>query len=1046
MGAPGLFWHASNRQENLAEALVDYLRTNPRADPLTAETILVPNHGLGRWLTHRIAEGLGVAFNLHLPFVRTYLGDWAADLTGSPRPDSARFFWQVRTALETPAKWGGESMFPAELDDLARTQSAWRLAQLFEEYSLYRGTWLRQWERSAEGPWQGRLWRHLCENQQPATLGAALRRLLESIATGAVDQTPPLARLIVYGVASLPPLVIDLLSWLGRRVPVHLYLLEPTPDFQGDLPARRESQTIHDRTGKKLHLLSALGRLQRDRTNLLVDRNASLEPAGFVEPGEGSLLEALQRSLFLNCAAADRELPADASVQVHASHNPLREVQALRDVLLECFESVDALEPADVLIVTPDLDTYQPLIEAVFASAQPAQRIPLAPYETRPDSRGQCSLALNRLLALAGSRLEAAAVYALMEEPAVAQAAGWTSADLERIRFWIQESRIAWGRDATDRAEAGLPAYAENSWAFGFERLLLGVMMDPDEAIVFAERVPARGAEGLDALKLGEWIAWTERLFAWLATARATHTPSEWARHLQGAVKEFLGGWECAASAEAHSWQAALQRLASADDTALRIDLRTLRYLLGHWVQSGEVGALFRGGVNLSTPARAQGIPARVVVCLGFNDGAFPPRQNYEAADLRERLLEGEPSPRDVDRQSFLELLLNTRERIILSHCGLSTQPDEEAPPSTLIAEVLEALPVSVESIQTISRRHPLLPHSPRYFSTEGLFTYDPSVAVLANARLPDTAPARLWTSDELPTTANAAAVELQTLIAFWRSPAEFFLRQRLGMRLPELTESLPENEPEGTDGLEAYQLRERLLKTLRAEDDPDQAMELLRASGAVAPGEPGRLQLRKLQSEAAATFASHQRLAGSSEAASLEVDLPTARALTGKVYPIYEDVLLDVRAGSVREQDSLAAWIRLLAAVASGGNVTRAIVVGRSGREALSAPEAEDALSYLGGLLKGFAQGQCAPLPFFPATSLAFAKARMSDRQKTDPFTQAELTWRGNYRNEEWAEGNKPAHRLLYGSDFPEQKSFEHWAEAVGGPLIKHRLKRSDD
>ena len=76
---------------------------------------------------------------------------------------------------------------------------------------------------------------------------------------------------------------------------------------------------------------------------------------------------------------AEEEMRADNSVSIHSCHSPMREVEVLYDFLLDVFNQDPALQPRDILVMTPDIETYAPFVRAVFdAPGEEAQRIPYA--------------------------------------------------------------------------------------------------------------------------------------------------------------------------------------------------------------------------------------------------------------------------------------------------------------------------------------------------------------------------------------------------------------------------------------------------------------------------------------------------------------------------------------------------------------------------------------------------------------------------------------------------------------------------------------------
>src|SRR5207237_4354553 len=79
--------------------------------------------------------------------------------------------------------------------------------------------------------------------------------------------------------------------------------------------------------------------------------------------------------------------PADRSVQVHACHGRARQVEVLRDAILHLLEQDPTLEPRDVIVMCPDIETFAPLIQAVFGAGEiadedGAETLPVRPFPT----------------------------------------------------------------------------------------------------------------------------------------------------------------------------------------------------------------------------------------------------------------------------------------------------------------------------------------------------------------------------------------------------------------------------------------------------------------------------------------------------------------------------------------------------------------------------------------------------------------------------------------------------------------------------------------
>jgi len=78
--------------------------------------------------------------------------------------------------------------------------------------------------------------------------------------------------------------------------------------------------------------------------------------------------------------------PQDRSVQIHVCHSPMREIEVLHDQLLNLFNQHPTLLPSEVVVLTPDIETYAPTIDAVFA---PHAGTPTIPYSIADRSETQ---------------------------------------------------------------------------------------------------------------------------------------------------------------------------------------------------------------------------------------------------------------------------------------------------------------------------------------------------------------------------------------------------------------------------------------------------------------------------------------------------------------------------------------------------------------------------------------------------------------------------------------------------------------------------------
>ena len=305
-----------------------------------------------------------------------------------------------------------------------------------------------------------------------------------------------------------------MLRALAAHRDVHLFLLHPSPVLWERSPRRRRQRPpIVRRAGDVTatlpanSLLASWGQDARE-LQLVVGGVATSTTITRSRAAGDSLLARIQADVRadrpppgepLPAANDTRPLldPADRSVQVHACHGRARQVEVARDAILHMLQDDPSLEPRDVIVMCPDIETFAPLIHATFGvgamladgdddppadaavdSGLPDLRVRLADRALRQTNPVLGVVA--QLLDLAGARLTASQVLDLADRDPVRRRFGFDDDDLARIQEWIADAGIRWGLDAAHRAPYKLDSLAAGTWRAGLDRVLVGVAMTED--------------------------------------------------------------------------------------------------------------------------------------------------------------------------------------------------------------------------------------------------------------------------------------------------------------------------------------------------------------------------------------------------------------------------------------------------------------------------------------------------------------------------------------------------------------------------------------
>lgn len=1099
----------SNSLEVLAGLLADQVARPPDdGDWLRPDVVLVPQFSMRRWLQQVLAEHLGICANLRFLTPGEFV-DLALDANLGPAPTVDRLApaslrWHLLRELRAapPAALEG---FLAGDDPLKAWSLANALAGTFEKYQAWRREWLLGWERGASaGDWQAALWRRVARNRahRARRIDDYLRRVSEPVAL------PP--RLFVFACQSISPDVLQLVASQARAGAQHFYLHTPARAFWGDLerwaaytPGDDDAFLGGSDATPPNPLLAAWGQAGRDFIAGIVGGDsiaARFELAPHAEPPPDTLLGRLQADVLDNraplAANADATWPraavdrADTSLQFHACHTRLREVQVLHDQLRALLEipgtpERPALQPREIAVLAPDIDLYAPHIEAVFGGALgTARELPYTIADASPLATSPLAAAFLRLLELPLRPLTVSDVVDLLAVPAVAAYLGVDDNERGALCDWLDAAGARWGLDAADRARHRLQPVEESgpneerdagayTFEFALDRLLLGYATGADDDVDGVAPWPE--LEGQAAVALDGLLRLLAVLRRVATRLGAPQAPAAWARELD-LLLDGLVGRDDHDDEDAAVLKALRQAIAGFAEGAALAGFEApvehaivLAHFRSELAASDARAPFLSGGVCFGRMVPMRLIPFQVICLLGMDEPSFPARDTRDPVNRIEQALGtperriGDPSRRDADRYLFLQLFAAAGRVLYLSWPGMDPRDNSRREPSALLAELLDAAARyhagdPDRNREALVVRHALQPFSPaafgaahadeeagdpRRFSFEARWR-DAAREPLAQRTVPVFAPPAL----RLARGAEAAgdSVPIERLRSTLLRPHAAYLGEGLGLRLPDEEAPLDDHEPLGDpDALTRHRLREQVLQAwLRAGSQPpaEALRARLLARAQLPPGADGRAVVDAVL-EDVAPFA-HAALAagfgGAERCVPVEVPLG-ACALRGVLAGVQAPGLLRVTLGAKGRHGGhvLRHGLDWLLASLLGLPVHElCIVTPGQGPQWLSRPlpPPEAARATLRSLLALREQALREPLPFLPRSGHAFCSAADDERGLRDAAAQ----WCGGEYVE--AEAGAATQLALRGrdpfldGDAPNRERFRKIARAVSAAV----------
>lgn len=1066
-----LTFYRGNDTEALANELVQLYDRQPLEDPLAQEIVVVQNHGMARWLSTQLARRQGVAANMKFEFPAERAWDLYRVMDpGIPQDlpsDREPMTWTIFQLLQ---ELPGRSPFKAvwrymrDREDQWSPLKAWKLANrigdLFDQYLVYRPQMLLDWEQEnrkgfgAAEAWQSALWRKLQkkwgeseflnqndveETHRPAVHVKFLRKLKAGeVATGKLPD-----RITLFGLSGLPPDFIELFVNISPELDLHWFWMDPLSDQS--MASLRESWG-----GEGRDFLTLFHNCVKSADIAYESQELDSQPDK-ERPKLSQTLDLFDTSTK-QPVTFNLQLP---EIHIHSCHSPLREVEVLHDQLLDLFEENPELEPDDILILSPDIQTYAPFIEAVFGTTETG--LPGMPFHVVDDHTGPRKEVFNsfgKLLHLLDSRFKVSEVLDLLSTRVVRRRYDISEDELDRIHNWIDDTNVRWGLSDKDKQQMGLPASPYFTWQYGLDRLMLGFAAQMEEELFQGIYSYDQLGGSDDAALLGKFSRFLNTLAEARKSTRNTHSVEKWS--------ELLAGWITAFIPESQSYSGGFQALHSlAQGMEEAAELGSFDRKIGYSVLldylqtklAGEAarGGYFGHGITFSGLEQMRNIPVRVIGMIGMNNEAFPRTRVSPEFDLMKQDPQpGDRSRRNDDRYLFLEVMQSAREYLYLSYTGQSNRDDSTRPSSVMVSELIDFLreEQGVDPEQVVVR-HPLHSYSSRYFSEEQdeLFSYS-ATKFEVSKQVKEGEPRQVEFLEEghrLPGADESfRQLSVDDLVRFYGHPARYLLQNRLGINFREQEVLSDDREPFDMSGLLSYKLGNELLHRTLEHKPISEFEPIARAKGMLPEGWPGHQAFWDKADEVDEFSSALRQMLELPKLDRQEVSLEIGDFhLTGLLDNLHTEYQLFFRYGSMRPKDLIKLWIYHLVLLSTDHvdyHPKSLLVTKDDNRPAYAMfSTVENPKDYLRDLLDLYWEGLHQKLPLFSSSSFTFAhQVLVEENDEQKALYETDKEWTRSW-NPEYGERSDPYNRLLnkYGEPIDSQR-FKDLSLKVWSPVFE--------
>lgn len=842
----GLHLNVSNSLKDLSDQLSAGLIEHA-GDVFQKQYLVTQTDGMNNWLTIQLSSKMGIHANTKFLKPNDIVNQLYFWLGGEQSRvlASDHLKWLIYNLLDEPAFVQRFKTIAAYYpgDDVKRIALAGKVADLFDQYQVYRPELLDEWnaaviEEVKIDEWQKYLWIKVKEKMgdnltdKTSMIRFIIRQLNDQVQQQKI--TTRLPQLHIFGVSIITHLHIHLFNELSKYCAVSFYLLNPAPLVYwlddktekqiarlGQLQKMQKKKTMQlEGTGNTL--LISWGKVIQETFGLLFENETFLNvynDAIVTEPimSEGdTLLQKIQNDIFYNNDAASR-IPliatdlTDGSITINACYTPVREVEVLYNFLVHLVDQKkEQLSPRDIVVMVSDIDAYAPYIKAVFKTA--AYQFPFTIADERVQSGDSLFTAIEAILSITADSFKAEEVMQLLDSHYIRERFGISEPTL--LRKVVNMANIRFGIEGSSDDDTDFV-----SWNNGLQRIRYGICMSgSDEYAIGTETIyPLDVAEGAAALELVRFSHFIDVLKWYVLDRGHERNLAAWGQHMLNLADDLV--FQSDNNEAEEDYQRLLQFIENLNlltetfNEAVSYDVFKHSFLniIASETRSHSFAA---GGITFCSLIPMRSIPFKVVALLGMNFDKFPRRETSLSFNLIEqKRRKGDRNVKENDKHLFLETVLSARQYLYISYIGRSAKDNSIHPPSALVDELVDyvesgIIEPGIKVRERMVTTQPLHGFSQKYFQNiAGLYSY------LGGAN-----------NDENLVTKNTeiikegkifdwSEIHVSALLSFFKNPFKWYYNKVPGIYYNEDEVLLPDTELFELDGLQQWQLKNDLLQ-----------------------------------------------------------------------------------------------------------------------------------------------------------------------------------------------------------------------------------------
>lgn len=1025
--------YKSKSLSHLTQKFLDILSENPSEDPFQKNWIIVQNREMQQWLSLNFAQKYKIAANNEFIFPSELI--WKLYRVKNPQLDTnlssdiIPLQWSVFELLQKDVQLQNTLLGTRAIDQKVLLQVSGSIADVFDLYQVFRPDMLEKWNSGGfiyndnQEKWQADLWNKLCREWKSdegiSTRVEVYMELKNWLVKGIFPFENIPKRISMFCVPQITNPISEVYTLLSKSIQCY--------QFSVDVRAQNGDLDLDSFNAKLLNSVQNRNEVIRRSLNKY-SAEVNLKVEDKIDPSVQSKLEHIQRMLLDEDFESSKD--DDQSISINSCHSKKREVEVLKDSILEAMNADPKLKAEDVLVLVPNVNDYRSHLNECFISDIKDQSIPInLGFSDHTEFRESTFL---NLISLLNSDFKVNSIIDLLDNPMISEKWKFTYDDVKQIREWAKDLHIHRFIDGD-----------VFSWTNGLNRLFLGCAMEKQDYQLINNTIPYDKLYSSEAVELvGKLSSFIDEIETLSTLTSTLYSVPDWLSKAKNIVSVFL----LSSFNDPFKVQLLIEKIESLKKQVQvskykeKIEFETFFLWLKDQFSSNKSSSTgFGHGITVNEYVPNRSIPFKFVAILGFNESKFPRTQIRPDFDLIHKYPQpGDRIAIDEDRYLFFDIIQSAKQRLHISYIGQDQYSQNKKAPSILIQELIDI--TNDLGINLNITEHKLHGFDPTYFKKEGLKSFSKHRLEMAENLALDKSVSSFWDKNvDKASEYDLSTISLYDLVSFYTHPIKFVCNTIFGIRDNEDFKDLDDREPFTLGGLERYFLKDFLVDSYLKEIDDKRVAEFAKAEGLVPEGYPGLLELNTNR----ALINQFNEVRDSYDFSLLEtvnIDFEYEQStINGSVYEVIEEERLVIKPGDIKSKYQMELWLtHQLLNTNSAYKSSLYYIDKNKGVDSVSLEPSGLDIEHFTFLIDQFKE--CVSFNkniLFPMeSSFVFAKSMNSDGDVENAIKKAQKAWDGG----EYGSSETDFYNLLIFKDdaFIYTKEFQEYALSIWTPILK--------